>query len=73
MAAGCAVGVQGEPGVVTLQGKRPAQLLLFSGTKICDPLLADGPFLMNDSRQVREAMVRYASGAMGRLDPRPQD
>lgn len=67
---GYAVGIQGATGTVTFEALTATHLLILSGTEIREPSVADGPFLMNDSRQITDAIRRYASGSMGRLEPR---
>lgn len=70
VAAGCAVGIHGAAGSVTLEAITATHLLILLGAEIREPSITDGPFLMNESRQLMDAIRRYASGAMGRLEPR---
>jgi redox-sensitive bicupin YhaK (pirin superfamily) len=46
-------------------------LLVLSGAGIAEPVVMEGPFIMNDTSQVRSAIDRYRSGAMGHLSPAP--
>ncbi len=48
-------------------------VVVLSGAEIQGPRVAHGPFLLSDPRQIDEAIRRYASGAMGKLDPRPEN
>lgn len=40
---------------------------LLSGEPIEEPIVGQGPFVMNDGAQIRQAMVDYQSGKMGHL------
>ena len=41
--------------------------LLLSGDPIDEPIVGSGPFVMNTSQEIRQAMADYQSGKMGRL------
>jgi redox-sensitive bicupin YhaK (pirin superfamily) len=64
-----AVGMRGHGTSVTLTADEPAHLLLLSGTDIADPVVARGPFIMNDQAQIDDAIARYRAGRMGQLMP----
>jgi len=44
-----------------------ATALLLCGEPIDEPIVGQGPFVMNTSQEIRQAMADYASGKMGRL------
>jgi redox-sensitive bicupin YhaK (pirin superfamily) len=67
-----AVGFHGG-GPVTLAAAEDAHLLLLSGAEIDEPVVVDGPFIMNDRSQIEAAFARYRAGKMGRLAPLPND
>jgi redox-sensitive bicupin YhaK (pirin superfamily) len=45
-----------------------AQLALFTGTPINEPLVAHGPFVMNSAAEITETIKRYQRGEMGTLE-----
>ena len=45
-----------------------AHALLLSGPALNEPVLADGPFIMNDATGIRSAYQRFTSGQMGKLE-----
>jgi redox-sensitive bicupin YhaK (pirin superfamily) len=63
-----ALALQGS-GRVTLEAAERAHLLVLSGAQIREPVVTEGPFIMNQPSQVRDAITRYRAGAMGRLAP----
>lgn len=48
-------------------GDHGATLLLLSGEPINEPVVAHGPFVMNSTDQIRQAISDYQSGRMGTL------
>ncbi len=44
-----------------------ATALLLCGQPIGEPVVGQGPFVMNSREEIRQAMIDYQSGAMGRL------
>jgi len=44
-----------------------ASALLLSGAPIDEPIVGQGPFVMNTHQEIRQAMMDYASGRMGHL------
>ncbi len=44
-----------------------ARALLLSGQPLNEPVVAQGPFVMNTREQIREAIVDFQAGRMGRL------
>jgi redox-sensitive bicupin YhaK (pirin superfamily) len=65
-----AVAIRGEGSSVTLTAGEPAQALVLSGAEIREPVVAWGPFIMNDQSQIDDAIARYRAGRMGELTPR---
>jgi redox-sensitive bicupin YhaK (pirin superfamily) len=58
-----------ERAVVQLIGC--AQLLVLCGRELREPMVSDGPFIMNYPWQLDAAFARYHAGEMGRLEPIP--
>jgi len=67
--AGQAIAVSGRGSSVTFEAVSATHLLVMSGIEINEPLVEEGPFLMNDRSQIEAAIARYRSGAMGGLSP----
>lgn len=44
-----------------------ARALLLSGEPIDEPIVGQGPFVMNTTQEIRQAIVDYQAGKMGRL------
>jgi redox-sensitive bicupin YhaK (pirin superfamily) len=66
---GHAVALSGSGGPVTFEAVPPSHFLLLSGAAIDEPVVVQGPFIMNEASQVEAAAARYRTGAMGRLGP----
>jgi hypothetical protein len=66
---GQAVALLGGGARLTLRAVHPAHLLVLSGSVIDEPVVEEGPFIMNDRSQLAAAAARYRSGAMGGLSP----
>jgi redox-sensitive bicupin YhaK (pirin superfamily) len=64
-----AMALYGGRGRVRFMAAHRAHFLILSGFEIREPVFADGPFVMNERRQVEDAIARYQAGAMGRLAP----
>lgn len=64
-----AVALYGGGGRVTFEAPRAARFFILSGAEIREPVVAQGPFVMNSHTQIGTAIARYRAGAMGRLDP----
>lgn len=67
--AGAVVTVAGGTGAFSLAADEPANALVFIGLEIHDPVVAQGPFIMNAPDQIKAAALRYQRGEMGRLSP----
>lgn len=52
---------------VSIECVNDATALLLCGEPIDEPIVGQGPFVMNTSQEIRQAMADYASGKMGRL------
>ena len=63
-----ALAIEGA-GHVTIAAVHPSHFVLLSAAAIREPMVVHGPFIMNEPSQVEAAMMRYRSGAMGRLAP----
>lgn len=64
-----ALALSGSGGSVMFEAFQPAHFLILSGAEIREPLVLDGPFVMNERSQIEAAVARYRSGGMGRLEP----
>lgn len=53
---------------LAVQADGPARLLLLSGQPIAEPVVGQGPFVMNTREEIRQAIADYQSGRMGHLD-----
>ena len=69
VAGGHALSLYGSGGRVRLAALQRAHLVLLSGIEIRDPIVADGPFIMNEQSQLESAVSRYRAGEMGHLAP----
>ena len=52
---------------IAVQCREDARALLLSGEPIGEPIVGQGPFVMNTREEIRQAMVDYQSGRMGSL------
>jgi redox-sensitive bicupin YhaK (pirin superfamily) len=62
-----ALALRGSGGRVRFEAVPPSHLLILSGAEIREPVVSEGPFIMNTRSQIEEAAARYRSGAMGHL------
>lgn len=63
-----ALVVFGEGGdQVRLAASAPSRLLILTGEPLKEPVVGQGPFVMNTREQIREAIQDYQSGRMGHL------
>lgn len=54
---------------ISLTSSETVRLLILTGRAIDEPLVEEGPFLMNDRAQMEATIARYRSGEMGGLSP----
>jgi len=66
---GHAIALSGSGGRVTFEALPPSHFLILSGAAIGEPVVVEGPFIMNEPSQIEAATARYRTGAMGRLAP----
>jgi redox-sensitive bicupin YhaK (pirin superfamily) len=52
---------------IQIESATNAQALLLGGEPIDEPIVGSGPFVMNSRQEIRQAMLDYESGRMGRL------
>jgi redox-sensitive bicupin YhaK (pirin superfamily) len=52
---------------ITLESRSPAAALLLAGEPLKEPVVGQGPFVMNTHEEIRQAYDEYQSGAMGHL------
>jgi redox-sensitive bicupin YhaK (pirin superfamily) len=45
-----------------------AQVVMLGGRPLREPLVSNGPFVMNNAQQIASAVERYRAGRMGRLE-----
>jgi redox-sensitive bicupin YhaK (pirin superfamily) len=65
-----ALALSGAEDALRLEAVDVAHFLLLSGPAIDEPVVEEGPFIMNDRAQIEAAIARYRSGEMGALSPR---
>jgi redox-sensitive bicupin YhaK (pirin superfamily) len=54
-------------GEITLEANSDASLLILSGEPIDEPVVMSGPFVMNTSHEIKQAMVDFKSGRFGEI------
>lgn len=52
---------------VHFENDKAARVLLLAGEPIDEPIVGQGPFVMNTPQEIRQAIIDYHSGRMGRL------
>jgi redox-sensitive bicupin YhaK (pirin superfamily) len=52
---------------ITVDCRQDARALLLSGKPIGEPVVGQGPFVMNTREEIQQAMIDYQSGRMGSL------
>jgi hypothetical protein len=53
---------------IRIDGAEDATALLLAGEPIGEPIVGQGPFVMNRPEEIRQAILDYGSGRLGRLD-----
>ncbi|MGH7887790.1 MAG: pirin family protein [Candidatus Binatia bacterium] len=62
------VGLFDRPGMIlSIECVKDMTALLLCGEPINEPIVGQGPFVMNTSQEIRQAIADYQSGKMGRL------
>lgn len=51
----------------SIEAEKDTTALLLSGEPINEPIVGQGPFVMNTAQEIRQAMTDYLSGKMGQL------
>ncbi len=57
-------------GHICIDSAHNATALLLCGEPIDEPIVGSGPFVMNNTEEIRQAIADYQSGKMGHLSPR---
>jgi redox-sensitive bicupin YhaK (pirin superfamily) len=52
---------------IFIECRQQARALLLSGQPIGEPIIGQGPFVMNTREEIRQAMMDFQSGRMGTL------
>ncbi|HYY16703.1 MAG TPA: pirin-like C-terminal cupin domain-containing protein, partial [Gammaproteobacteria bacterium] len=52
---------------ISIECVKDTTALLLCGEPIDEPIVGQGPFVMNTSQEIRQAMADYLSGKMGHL------
>jgi redox-sensitive bicupin YhaK (pirin superfamily) len=66
---GQAISVRGGGTPLRLEASQTTHLVILGGAEIREPLVSEGPFMMNTEAQIDAARERYRTGAMGWLGP----
>jgi len=69
MAGGHAVAAHGSGGHIDIEALAVSHVIILSAPDLNEPMVVEGPFIMNEQAQINAAVARYQSGAMGRLAP----
>lgn len=59
---------EGEGSVRVRASSAGAQLVLLAGRPLREPMVSQGPFVMNNEQQIRQTIERYRAGEMGTLE-----
>jgi len=52
---------------ISIEAREDATMLLLNGEPIDEPVVSYGPFVMNTEEEIRQAIIDYQSGRMGRI------
>jgi redox-sensitive bicupin YhaK (pirin superfamily) len=55
--------------LLQLASEAPSRLLVLTGQPIGEPVVGQGPFVMNSREEIRQAIDDYQHGRMGQLTP----
>jgi redox-sensitive bicupin YhaK (pirin superfamily) len=70
LVAGEVAAFAGDGDQLLLRGLTDAtRVAVFAGPPLREPLVAQGPFVMNNRAQIEQAFADYQAGRMGRLAP----
>lgn len=69
LSTGQAVAITRGTGAVTVEAAGRSHLLILAGLAIDEPMIEEGPFIMNDRAQLQATVARYRRGDMGSLNP----
>lgn len=68
LAAGTLARFEAEDTSLHLTAEEDATVLVLGGAPLGEPVVAQGPFVMNSIEEIHAAMADYRAGRMGRLD-----
>lgn len=54
-------------GTVLIHARQTSRILILAGQPLNEPIVGQGPFVMNTREQIQEAIMDYRAGRMGRL------
>jgi len=57
-----------EGGTIVIDAKEDVKALLLSGQPLNEPIVGQGPFVMNTMDEIKQAFVDFQSGGFGRMD-----